>query len=151
MAYLKRFARILAGRSFDLLWIEKELFPWFPAWTETALAGLGTPYVVDYDDAVFHRYNLHRSRLVRSVLGKSIDTVMRRAHSVVVGNDYLADHARSAGAGRVEYLPSVVDIDRYSPRDKRGGQFRIGWIGSPVTAPYLELIRGGIGASQQEH
>jgi glycosyltransferase involved in cell wall biosynthesis len=141
MAYVKRFARIMTSHSYDLLWIEKELFPWFPAWTERALAGLGVRYVVDYDDAVFHRYDLHRSPLIRSVLGKSIDTVMRHAHSVVVGNDYLAERARHAWADRVEVLPSVVDIYRYSLHEKKGEQFRIGWIGSPVTAPYLELIR----------
>jgi glycosyltransferase involved in cell wall biosynthesis len=143
-AYVRRIARLMKSRSFDLLWIEKELFPWLPAWAERILAGSGFPYVVDYDDAVFHRYDMHANPIIRSLLGKSIDAVMRHASIVVVGNDYLAGHARRAGAGRIEYLPSVVDINRYSIREKAEEKFRIGWIGSPVTAPYLGLIRDAL-------
>ena len=141
MAYINRVAKLVKSRSFDLLWIEKELFPWFPAWAENSLARQGVPYVVDYDDAVFHRYDLHDSPLIRALLGKSIDAVMRHAITVVVGNDYLAERARRAGASRIETLPSVVDINRYSASGKMDKQFRIGWIGSPITAPYLGLIR----------
>ena len=140
MAYISRIARLANSHSFDLLWIEKELFPWLLAWSESLLASQGVPYVADYDDAVFHRYGLHRSPLIRALLGKSIDGVMRQASTVVVGNNYLAERARCAGAIRIEYLPSVVDINRYSVREKTGKQFRIGWIGSPITAPYLGLI-----------
>jgi glycosyltransferase involved in cell wall biosynthesis len=144
MAYTNRVARLMNSRSFDLLWVEKELFPWFPVRAESFLARRGIPYVVDYDDAVFHRYDMHANPLIRALLGKSIDAVMRHATTVVVGNDYLAERARHAGASRIEYLPSVVDIDRYSIREKTGEQFRIGWIGSPITAPYVGLIRDAL-------
>jgi len=143
-AYARRIIRLMKSRSFDLLWIEKELFPWLPPWAEKLLAGSGIPYVVDYDDAVFHRYDMHTNPIIRSWLGRSIDTVMCHASTVVVGNDYLAGHARSAGASRIEYLPSVVDINRYSICEKAAGTFRIGWIGSPITAPYLRLIRDAL-------
>ena len=141
MAYVSRIVKLANSRSFDLLWIEKELFPWLPPLAESLITGLGIPYVVDYDDAVFHRYDLHNNSFVRALLGGSIDTIMRRATTVVVGNDYLAERARRAGASRIEYLPSVVDIDRYSIRKKTGDQFRIGWIGSPITAPFIGTIR----------
>jgi glycosyltransferase involved in cell wall biosynthesis len=108
------------------------------------LAGPGIPCVVDYDDAVFHRYDMHDNRLIRTLLGKRIDAVMRQATTVVVGNDYLAERARHAGASRIEYLPSVVDTKRYSIREKTGDTFRTGWIGSPITAPYLGLIRDAL-------
>jgi glycosyltransferase involved in cell wall biosynthesis len=141
MAYINRVARLMNSRSFDLLWVEKGLFPWLPAWVESSLVGQGIPYVADYDDAVFHRYDMHANPIIRALLGKSIDSVMRHATTVVVGNDYLAERARRAGAKKIEYLPSVVDVNRYSVREKTGKQFRIGWIGSPITAPYLGLIK----------
>jgi glycosyltransferase involved in cell wall biosynthesis len=100
-----------------------------------------TPYVLDYDDAIFHRYDRHPNIMVRILLGQKIDRVMKGAALVVAGNDYLADRARHAGANRIEYLPSVVDLDRYPPgRDQKREHPAIGWIGSPVTARYLHLV-----------
>ena len=139
-AYIRRIARLLAVRHFDLLWVEKELFPWIPFQFENLFLGRQIPCVMDYDDAVFHRYDRHGSSLVRSLLGRKIDALMRRARTVVAGNQYLADRASSAGAANIEYLPSVVDTDRYTIGRRTTGQFRIGWIGSPVTAPFLGLI-----------
>jgi len=140
-SYLRRIACLLKSQSFDLIWIEKELLPWFPAWGEKTLFCLGVPYVIDYDDAIFHRYNLHPNFLVRTLLGRKIDTVMRYASLVIVGNHYLWDYARKAGAVRVEYLPSVIDLNRYSLiAPAKNATFCIGWIGSPVTSHYLRLV-----------
>jgi glycosyltransferase involved in cell wall biosynthesis len=139
-AYIQRIKQLTRARDFDLIWLEKESLPWLPIQVERVLAGLKIPYVVDYDDAVFHRYDLHKNRWIRLLLGRKIDAVMRNAALVIVGNDYLADRARGAGAERVEYLPSVVDTKRYIPQKKDKPGFHIGWIGSPITAPYLRLI-----------
>ena len=150
-AYLRRLSSLLRSSAFDLLWVEKELFPWTPAWFEILLNTLKIPYVVDYDDAVFHRYDMHSSRLVRVLLGRKIDRVMQHARLVIAGNGYLAERARQAGAPRVEYLPSVVDVNRYSLTNSTNHPFfRIGWIGSPVTAPYLDEVREAIGKLSQE-
>lgn len=144
-AYLKRLSHLIKSSSFDLLWVEKELFPWLPAWFESFLHFIKIPYVVDYDDAVYHRYDLHSSRIVRSFLGRKIDRVMSGAAMVIVGNDTLGEKARNAQARRVEYLPSVVDVALYQvSREKRQTPFQIGWIGSPVTAPYLDTVRNAL-------
>lgn len=141
-AYLLRLFHLLHAPAFDLIWVEYELFPWLPALGERLLAGLRMPYVVDYDDAIYHRYELHRKSVVRLFLGRKIDEVMKRAAVVVVGNDYLGDRARAAGARRVEFLPTVVDIDRYAVTAGGGGAgLTVGWIGSPGTVGYLSLIK----------
>ena len=140
-AYLRRFLQLAGSRSFDLLWIEYELFPWFPAFAERLLAGSQIPFAVDYDDAVYHRYGLHRSRIVRRILGSKIDVIMRKATLVMVGNGYLQERARAAGARWIEYLPTVVDLERYrTDPPRRGGTFTLGWIGSPSTVRYLSSI-----------
>lgn len=139
-AYVKRLGWILKSRNFDLIWLEKELLPWFPAWVEIILARFDIPYVVDYDDAVFHRYDQHRSWAVRTFLGKKIDEVMHHASLVIAGNDYLKEHAQKAGSKRVVYLPSVVDGSQYIQPESQRSQFTIGWIGSPVTAPFLNIV-----------
>jgi glycosyltransferase involved in cell wall biosynthesis len=141
-AYLMRLLRLAVARTFDLFWIEYELFPWLPALPERLLARNGTPYVVDYDDAIYHRYDLHRNAFVRRVLGGKIDAIMRGARAVIVGNAYLGERAHAAGARRVEQLPTAVDLARYpaSPHPVRNG-LTVGWIGSPSTAGYLSLIK----------
>jgi glycosyltransferase involved in cell wall biosynthesis len=149
-AYINRIACVVNSRHFDLLWIEKELLPWLPACLDRLFTTRRVPFVVDYDDAIYHRYDMHSNPLIRVLLGKKVDAVMHQAATVVVGNDYLAERARRAGAGKVEYLPSVVDTDRYTMMEKRGGQLRIGWIGSPITAPYLELIKDPLGEALQQ-
>ncbi|HNB50476.1 MAG TPA: glycosyltransferase family 4 protein [Anaerolineales bacterium] len=141
-AYFTRLRALLTSQKFDLIWLEKEALPWLPAWFENILTRI--PVVVDYDDAVFHRYDLHANPLIRALLGRKIDGVMRHAAVVVAGNDYLAARAKQAGAKRIEILPSVVDTTRYQPANQVTNQlspFTIGWIGAPVTAPYLQQIQ----------
>ncbi len=141
-SYLRRLHSLLYSRRYHLLWIEYELFPWLPAWIEQLLSYASIPYVVDYDDAVFHRYDLHPSRLARALLSRKIDRVMSFAKLVIVGNDYLAEHAELAGARRVENVPTVVDLTRYPLiTPQRNTTFTIGWIGSPTTSPYLQLVQ----------
>lgn len=136
-AYIRRFRQLLGSRVYDLLWIEKELLPWLPAIPERIVG----PFVVDYDDAVFHGYDLHPSFLVRFLLGNKIRTTMSCATVVVAGNEYLARYAREAGASDIQHVPTVVDLDRYGvPREHSNEIFTIGWIGTPWTARYLPAI-----------
>lgn len=144
--YLHRLKVLLdSNRRYDLLWIEKEVLPWLPVWLERSLMPWHIPYVVDYDDAVFHGYDQHPSPLVRILYGRKIDRVMRHAAVVVAGSGYLAERARRSGARRVVDLPTVVDLNRYRVRSNSAGQpFTIGWIGSPYTQAYLNIIQGSL-------
>jgi hypothetical protein len=111
-AYFRRFRALSFTRRYDLIWVEKEALPWLPAALELA-AMRGTPYVVDLDDAWFHRYDQNPSPIIRGLMGGKIDAVMRNSAVVVAGNEYLANRARLAGAKRIELIPSVIDFDRY--------------------------------------
>ena len=56
-------------------------------------------------------------------------------------NQYLASYAREAGASDIQYVPTVVDLDRYGiPLQHSNETFTIGWIGTPWTARYLPAI-----------
>lgn len=138
VGYAARIGALFRARRYDVLVIEKELFPFFPASAERLLRAVGVPYLVDYDDALFHRYDQHGNPLVRRVLGRKIDVVMRHAALVVAGNPYLAERARQAGARDVEIIPTVIDTDRYTVVSKRPeGPPVVGWIGTPQTSRYL--------------
>ena len=146
-AYTVRFFVLLQRSQFDLIWIEKEALQWAPLWMELALLR-GTPYVLDYDDAVFHHYDQHPSHWVRHFYGRRLDKLMAKAALVVCGNKYLAKRARDARASRVEVVPTVIDLCRYSEKAPKlfsvagpSCHPRIVWIGSPSTARYLHLLR----------
>ena len=145
LAYTRRFKVLLRAGRYDLVWIEKEVLPFFPAVAERLLKGLRIPYMVDYDDALFHQYDLHSLWPVRAVLGRKIDAVMRHASLVVAGNQYLAERARNAGARRVEIVPTVIDLDRYAtpvPRSETADRpLVVGWIGTPKTSRYLHPLK----------
>jgi len=138
--YLRQALRLINVKKFDLVWIEKELFPNLPAWGEQLFAALGVPYVVDYDDAIFHNYDISNNPLKR-LLSKKIDKVMENAALVVCGNRYLAQRAQRAGARCVETVPTAVELQRYIARTHvKSEQVTIGWIGSPATIKYLHDI-----------
>lgn len=138
-SYLRRIVHLLESRSYDLVWTEYEALPWVPYVVESFLRPAGIPFVLDMDDAVFHRYDLHRRGLVRRLLGNKIGRVMRAAALVIAGNEYIAAYARKAGARRVEILPTVVDLEMISPAQPHSNEkFMIGWIGTPMTDRYLK-------------
>lgn len=134
-AYARRVLQLRQAGQADLLWLEKEALPWLPWAIERALVPRGIPLVVDYDDSVFHRYDLHRFALVRRLLGGKLDQLMSSAALITAGNSYLADRAKAAGAPRVEIVPTVVDLKAYTKRPEPlpTQSPSIGWIGTPST------------------
>lgn len=146
-AYARRLAQLWRRADAELIWIEKEVLPWLPWGIERALLPKAIPLVVDYDDAVFHRYDLHRSAIVRWLLGRKLDKLMASATLVTAGNRYLAERAKAAGAQRVEIVPTVVNLTAYTRRPEPfcGRATTIGWIGTPSTwtdymAPLMPLL-----------
>ena len=146
-AYARRAGQLLRAGHADLLWLEKEALPWLPWGLERALLPRAAPLVVDYDDAVFHRYDLNQSAAVRHLLGRKLDRLMASASLVTAGNRYLADRATAAGAQWVEIVPTVVDLTAYTRRPEPFSEnaVTIGWIGSPSTwteymAPMMPLL-----------
>jgi glycosyltransferase involved in cell wall biosynthesis len=143
-SYARRFGALRRRMKYDVIWLEKEALPWLPTWMEIARLE-GIPYVVDYDDAWFHRYEGH---WLRPLLGHKIDAVMRVAHTVVAGNDYLARRARQAGARHVEIVPTAIDLERYCdlPAAPVSDDATIGWIGIPLNAHYLTILEPALRA-----
>jgi glycosyltransferase involved in cell wall biosynthesis len=144
-AYIHRLGVLGNCRAYDIIWVEKELFPYLPKAFERILVRMGIPYVVDFDDAIFHNYDDHHHILGRRLLSGKLDPLLAAAGAVTVGNAYLADYVQTHGAHRVERIPTVIDIDRYAVVDELPDLvFRIGWIGSPSTAQYLPMVYGAL-------
>lgn len=141
--FIRRLTKVMLVRPSDTVYIEYELLPFFPPLLELYLKALGCRLIFDYDDAIFARYQDHRFRVVRFVLGNKIAKLMRMADAVVVGNEYLAEYAHQCGCKRVEIIPTVVDLNRYcyvKDRSDDKSNLVIGWIGSPSTVKYVADI-----------
>jgi glycosyltransferase involved in cell wall biosynthesis len=141
-SYLKRTLDVLKAANYDLIVIEKELFPYFPATAEYLLSSFGVKYIVDYDDAIFHNYDTHPNKGIRVLLGKKIATVMRSSALVVAGNKYLHDYAVQSGAVNTCIIPTVIDTTKYVVKQSySSSEIVIGWIGSPSTLKYIETLK----------
>ncbi|MEJ7645285.1 MAG: glycosyltransferase family 4 protein [Chryseolinea sp.] len=142
LALVNRIKALATVPQYDRVVIEKELFPYFPSIFEWILKLMGVRYVVDYDDAIWHNYDSSPNHIIRFLLGHKIQRVMRYSGTVLSGNEYLADMAKKSGAKRITYLPTVIDIERYSVKNyKTDKKFTIGWIGSPITHKYLAALK----------
>jgi len=140
-AYVRRLSQLAALPRDAVLWVEYELLPWLPYAVERRFFDGSRSVVVEYDDAIFHRYDRNASVAVRRWLGDKIDRIMRSATLVVAGNAYLAERARTAGARRVEIIPTVIDFSRYRRKEVFSPEsFAVGWIGSGSTIRYLESL-----------
>ncbi|RAW44720.1 glycosyltransferase family 1 protein [Halorubrum sp. 48-1-W] len=141
-SYLRRFKHMIGLRSYDILILENEFFPYLPSVFEKLLGYIDIPYIVDIDDAIFHKYDHSDNIFIRSILGQKIDVVMRNSEMVIAGNEYLASRARQAGAPSTEIIPTVIDLNQYpaEPPEQNEDTFVIGWIGSPSTSHYVEEI-----------
>ncbi len=140
--YLKRFFVLFSIVKYDKVIIEKELFPYFFSWFEKILFLLKVKYIVDYDDAIFHNYDLSKNKIIRFFLKNKISNVMKYSDCVLAGNHYLADKAEQSGARKVVLFPTVIDINRYHSKTflKKNDPIIIGWIGSPSTFKYMQSL-----------
>jgi glycosyltransferase involved in cell wall biosynthesis len=140
--YLNRFAVLFKIHKYDVIVIEKELFPYFFSWFEKILYLFNVKYVVDYDDAIFHNYDLNTNWLIRFLLKNKIKNVMKYSSCVLAGNYYLANKAKKSGAVKTIIFPTVIDVDKYKVKEYTAirNTINIGWIGSPTTFKYLKNI-----------
>jgi glycosyltransferase involved in cell wall biosynthesis len=133
--YWKRMRWLFSRPEIDLIWLHCELFPYLPGFVEQLVRAPSKPVVFDYDDAIFHNYDLSPNRLVRSILGRKLQSTISAAQLVLCGNAYLARYAQSLCL-QTEIVPTVVDTTSYFPRplgSSKMGPLRIGWIGTPST------------------
>ena len=114
VSYLHRvfqlFGLLLFSKRYDLVLIEYELLPFFPAIFERLLKKQHIKYLVDYDDAIFHKYDLHKNALVRWMFKEKIGRVMLDAEAVIVCNPYLEQYAKQHNPHTFR-LPTVVLLD----------------------------------------
>ena len=142
-SFTRRMFFLLKVCRYDILIIHLELFPHFPPIFEYLLSKTNKKIYYDYDDAIFHVYDKSNNSLARFLLSNKIKSLMRVADGVICCNEYIRKYAIESGAKRTLLLPTVINLDNYisTPKKHEGGNnFTIGWIGSPSTTKYLDMV-----------
>jgi len=141
---LKRLFFLFKLKKYEVIIIHLELFPYVPPLVEWVLFKSNKNIYFDYDDAIFHNYDLSDNLYIKLFLSRKIKYLMKMSAGVIAGNQYILNYAQNAGTKRILTLPTVIDLDKYAsnpPSYKKNKNFTIGWIGSPSTTKYLEIIK----------
>jgi glycosyltransferase involved in cell wall biosynthesis len=124
-----------AGR-FDAVFVNRDLAGGGLLF-EKRLLSRNPRVVFDFDDAIFIGRN-----------EKAVAWMCSHAAWVTPGNEYLAGFARRF-TPRVTVVPTVIDVDRYTPAAPRppGAPVRVGWSGSDQSIsaalfPFLPMLEG---------
>jgi len=138
LGFIKRFALLFKIFYYDLIIIEYELFPFFPAIFERILRVLRIKYIVDYDDAIFIKYENNSNPIIKLLLKNKIKTVVKNSEAVITANKFIYEYAKKHNEN-VYIIPTVVSRKKYdnSTVTEKSNYFIVGWIGTPQTSYYL--------------
>lgn len=132
LASLKRWLQISWMKKFDVVVLQKPVFPHVYPFLAVWLKHRGIRFVFDFDDAIF----------LRDPTPKLLPAILSRAAAVVAGNTFLRNYAICFNP-RCVVIPSTIDTFHIQPKKKieTDGAVRLGWIGSRSTLEQLESIR----------
>ena len=152
---LRRLSDLAEARRADVVLVQREAMMFGPPVIEWASSSLlRRPLVLDLDDATYISYTSPTYGRLGSALkwfGKTNDMI-RWARVVTCGNRSIAEYVESLG-GRARIIPTVVDTERFKPRETEGGKGPpvIGWVGTHSTFPYLEMVFPALEELAREH
>jgi hypothetical protein len=92
-AYLGRLRELLFRPAPDVVWIYAELFPLSARLGGETGAQQKPGVVCDFDDAFFHNYDASPNAAVRTLLGRKLQPLLKRAAACCCGNAYLEEYA----------------------------------------------------------
>lgn len=128
-------------RPADVVFVQREAFFLLNHWSEW-LAHLRAPVVFDFDDAIWiHAISEANRRFAFLKNVEKISRIVGLSHTVIAGNEYLADWARQHSR-KVQVIPTCVDTCRFAPisRPADTNTVTIGWSGSPSTVAHLRPL-----------
>ena len=139
--YIIRVINILLIKKTTIVYIGADLLPFFPPILEWYLHERGVVYILDLDDAIFHRYDDNRHGIVRSLYGNKYRYVTKWASAIICGSGYLVDYCKKWN-NQVYLIPTSIDENKYNIVEKDSEQKKlvVGWIGSPETSKYVLSI-----------
>jgi glycosyltransferase involved in cell wall biosynthesis len=142
--------------NYDLIFIHREVYPFFAPRAEQMVLRRHRRIVFGLDDAVYvghDRKALKYSWLYRFKYGPGRNEVFAGSNLVIAASSCLAEHVRKF-TPRVAVIPTVIDLERYPfshPSEIMDRRITIGWYGSNSTSPYLKPIVPALQRLANEH
>lgn len=139
--FLHRCFDVLRAHRYDCIFIYREAFMVGTTLFERGLKKSKTPIVFDFDDSIWIQDisdgNKNLSWMKRA--GKT-DEITAMANLVIVGNQYLAEHARHFN-NNVAIIPTTINTNYHKPSPRIANKSTcIGWTGSETTIRHFKLI-----------
>ncbi len=137
---LNRFIDILAVFKYDVVFIHRESYPFGPPFFEWLIHKFKKPIIFDFDDAIFLQNFNPANRIYRFLkFSSKTKKIVNMSSAVIVANKFLEEYALRYNS-RVYIIPTSIDTEKFTIKKRDAGKLVIGWIGSPTTSPYLNII-----------
>jgi glycosyltransferase involved in cell wall biosynthesis len=142
VASIRRIATVRRVRNFDLVFMQRECLPFGPPFLERYLLSKGIRTIFDYDDALFiFRKSAHTPAADFFKQPERVLRIFKSVNCVLAGNEWLRSQA-APHCPDVRVFHVAEDLERFKPRTGPEREVvTIGWLGSPSTEKYLNLIR----------
>lgn len=138
---LKRILSILFEKS-KIVIIQHEILPYFPPFLEIILRIKKVKYIIDIDDAFFHRI-YDSNFFIKNYFLFKFKITFSLASKIIVGNSFLKTEVKKLGGKNIHIIPTLVEIPKLS-KYKKYKKFTVVWIGSQSTSKYLDSIKDAI-------
>jgi len=151
---MKRFLLMFTLPRYDFVYIHREAAPVGPPVFEWIIKKFFRKKIIyDFDDNIWTPLSSEANpRAAMVKCNWKVGHICRYAHTVTVGNEFLAAYARQYNKD-VRVIPTVVDTDNYHNRlkDHRQRPLVIGWTGTYTNLHNLDKITGVISRLQQRY
>ena len=135
---LKRLTEIFFKPLPPVVFVQRECFMLGSAFFEKRFAKRSR-LIFDFDDSIWLQQVSEGNKKLAFLknAGKTKD-IIRAAHLVIAGNEYLASYARNYNT-QVVIIPSTIDTDKYAVKEvSEKENIVIGWSGSFSTIAHFE-------------
>jgi len=131
---------------YDAVFIQRLVLPHIYPFPELLICRvarlLGKKVFFDFDDAIFTTSIIRKKTPAEKLTDPGrVGRVIACCDAVIAGNEFLAAYARRYNKN-VFVVPTCLDLEKYGPPESEGRDdpVVVGWIGTPGTEAYLELL-----------
>lgn len=147
--YISRILFIFQNLDADVIYMQREVYPFGPLWAEGLFKLLGKKMILDLDDALFinkinynNPFNYDKAKRVKSIISK--------VELVIAGNEWIRNESIKIGAKSAVHIDVAEKVQFEDNQRNKNIPLKIIWLGSPTTSKYLFIIEKSLKKIQDE-